>query len=164
MADQGGPLDLGRSAAKFTRYRSSFDQYSKGRWAVETQAGNFLGYAGLMRVTGDHPLGEHCEIGWRLHKRAWGKGYATEAALAALDDAFAHHDLNQVFAYTASDNVRSQTMMDRLRLRRDAGLDFTAKYDRVGAWRGMVWVADRRMSGEWKIRLADGGIAGSRQI
>ena len=88
-----------------------------------------------------HPLGPHYEIGWRLVRRAWGHGYATEAARAALDDTFTRVGLAEVIAYTAPDNSRSQGVMDRLQLRRDASRDFTADTDTIKGWRGLVWVA-----------------------
>jgi RimJ/RimL family protein N-acetyltransferase len=91
----------------------------------------------------DHPLGPHFEIGWRLMRNAWGHGYATEAARAALDDAFGRVRLREVVAYTAADNLRSQAVMDRLRLQRVPSRDFTLDYGR-GAWSGLVWVATPR--------------------
>lgn len=89
----------------------------------------------------DHPLGPHVEIGWRLVRWAWGNGYATEAAAATLKDAFDRAGLVEVLAYTAPDNVRSQAVMARLRLRRDPARDFTADYNGLRGWRGLVWVA-----------------------
>jgi RimJ/RimL family protein N-acetyltransferase len=47
----------------------------------------------------------------------------------------------EVIAYTARDNLRSQAVMNRLSLRRDPSRDFTADYDAIKAWRGLVWVA-----------------------
>jgi RimJ/RimL family protein N-acetyltransferase len=101
--------------------------------------GEFLGYAGIMPSSPEHPIGPHVEIGWRLTRPAWGHGYATEAAEAALKDAFTRVKLIEVVAYTASDNHRSQAVMARLRLQRDPSRDFTMDYDRVGAWQGLVW-------------------------
>ena len=89
----------------------------------------------------EHPLGPHEEIGWRLNRHAWGHGYATEAARAALDDAFTRVGLKEVVAYTSPDNVQSRAVMARLNLRRDITRDFTVDNDRVGTWRGLVWVA-----------------------
>jgi hypothetical protein len=49
--------------------------------------------------------------------------------------------LTEVIAYTAADNLRSQAVMIRLQMQRDPSRDFTADYDRIPAWRGLVWVA-----------------------
>jgi RimJ/RimL family protein N-acetyltransferase len=141
MLDQGGPLNRTTSDAKFDRYAAAFNRYGVCRWAIESRDGEFLGYAGIMPSHKDHPLGAHFDIGWRLMRSAWGKGYATEAARAALHDAFARVGLREVIAYTAPGNIRSQAVMSRLRLQRDPSRDFTTDYDDVGAWRGLVWVA-----------------------
>lgn len=140
MRDLGGPLDRARSDAKLDRYRAAFDRHGFCRWAVESLAGEILGYAGIMPLGPDHPLGPGVEIGWRLMRHAWGHGYATEAATAALADGFGRLGLAEILAYTAPDNLRSQSVMARLRLRRDSARDFTAIYDGA-AWQGLVWVA-----------------------
>jgi RimJ/RimL family protein N-acetyltransferase len=141
MLDQGGPISRAASDAKFDRYVAAFNRHGFCRWAVEDRDEEFLGYAGIMPSHTDHPLGPHFDIGWRLMRSAWGQGYATEAAGAALHDAFVRVGLKEIVAYTAPDNVRSQAVMVRLRLQRDPSRDFTADYDGIGAWRGLVWVA-----------------------
>jgi RimJ/RimL family protein N-acetyltransferase len=141
MADYGGPLDRAQSDAKLDRYAAAFARGGFGRWAVESTAGAFLGYAGIMPSRPEHPLGPHVEIGWRLVRSAWGQGYATEAATAALRDGFARCALAEVIAYTAPDNLRSQAVMARLRLRRDPSRDFSAP-DGRRTWHGLVWVAN----------------------
>jgi RimJ/RimL family protein N-acetyltransferase len=141
MADLGGPLTRDLSDAKLERYIDAFRHNGYGRWLVETRAGRFLGYCGVMPVAGDHPIGPHDEIGWRLHRSAWGHGYATEAARAALSDAFRRVQLTEVLAYTSADNVRSQAVMRRLHLCRDESRDFEVYNDRLGSWRGLVWSA-----------------------
>jgi RimJ/RimL family protein N-acetyltransferase len=140
MADYGGPLSRADSDAKFARYRAAFAERAFTRWAAETSDGTFLGYVGLMPSRADHPLGPHADIGWRLHRSAWGKGYATEGAIAALRDAFSRCGLATVLAYATPDNVRSQAVMARLGLRRDSTLDF-ADLDGGVLWHCQVWVA-----------------------
>lgn len=139
MRDLGGPLDRARSDAKLDRYRAAFDRHGFCRWAVETLSDEFLGYAGIMPLGPDHPVGPSVEIGWRLMRRAWGHGYATEAAGAALRDGFGRLGLAEILAYTAPANLRSQAVMARLDLRRDSSRDFTATYDGA-VWHGLVWV------------------------
>jgi RimJ/RimL family protein N-acetyltransferase len=140
MRDLGGPIGRAVSDAKLANYMDAYRRHGFSRWAIETRDGDFLGYAGVMAAQEDHPLGPHFQIGWRLMRNAWGKGYATEAARAALHDTFARAGLDEILAYTARDNTRSQAVMDRLQLKRDPSRDFTANYDdRI--WRGLVWVA-----------------------
>ena len=142
MTDQGGPVDQIRSDAKFDRYRAAYVEHGVSRWAVENADGTFLGYAGVMpRLLPDHPLGPHFEIGWRFIRSAWGHGYATESAKAALEDTVRSAGIKEIVSYTSADNLRSQAVMARLKFQRDPSRDFIAEYPGVGLWRGMVWVA-----------------------
>jgi ribosomal-protein-alanine N-acetyltransferase len=64
------------------------------------------------------------EIGWRLGKRFWGNGYATEGAQAILNYAFVELGLEEVLAWTTSANIRSQNVMKRLQMMYDPHCDF----------------------------------------
>lgn len=141
MHDYGGPISQEASDAKLDRYVMAYRQHGFCRWAIESADGAFLGYAGVMPSRPGHPLGSHIEIGWRLVRHSWGQGFATEAARAALNDAFTRVRLAEVVAYTAPDNLRSQAVMTRLQMERDPSRDFTADYDGAKAWYGLVWVA-----------------------
>jgi RimJ/RimL family protein N-acetyltransferase len=133
---QDGPLTEAESVAKLDRYRATYDQLGFCRWALEDRQGVFLGYVGVVPSRPSHPLGRHLEVGWRLTRRAWGSGYATEGARAALADIFARNLAQEVLSYTAPDNIRSQAVMARLGLKRGPSRDFSS-----GGWQGLVWVA-----------------------
>ena len=140
MADLGGPVDRATSDAKLDRYRAAYLEYGLSRWAVEDENG-FVGYAGVMpRLASAHPLGAHHEIGWRFVRTAWGRGYATESAKAALEHAF-ERGLREIVSYTSAENLRSQAVMARLELERAGSRDFVADYGQGSLWRGLVWVA-----------------------
>ena len=142
MADQGGPTDQIKSDEKSDRYRAAFVEHGVSRWAVESADDTFLGYAGVMpRLLQDHPLGPHFEIGWRFIRKAWGHGYATESAKAALEDVLQRAGLEEIVSYTRADNLRSQAVMARLKFQRKPSCDFVAEYEGVGLWYGMVWIA-----------------------
>ena len=138
--DLGGPLDRIESDAKFDRYVATFERHGFCRWALEDLSGQFLGYAGVMPSRDGHPLGPHADIGWRLVRAAWGRGYATEAAKASLRDAFERVRLEEVLAYTSADNARSRAVIQRLNLQRAASLDYSEPLGE-GMWQGMVWIA-----------------------
>ncbi|MEV7630533.1 GNAT family N-acetyltransferase [Actinoplanes sp. NPDC089786] len=61
--------------------------------------------------------GERLEVGWVLHRRFWGQGYATEIGRAGL--AFAFNDLgaDEVISFTETHNHRSRAVMERLGFR-----------------------------------------------
>lgn len=140
MQDLGGPLDRAASDAKFDRYVTAFQNHGFCRWALEDCDGQFLGYVGVSPSRPHHPLGPHTDLGWRLRRPAWGKGYATEAAKASLRDVFERVKLNEVLAYTSADNLRSQAVIGRLNMQRASALDYSEPQG-TGTWHGMVWIA-----------------------
>jgi RimJ/RimL family protein N-acetyltransferase len=144
MADQGDPIDRTDSDAKFDRYVAAYLEHGTSRWAVEDADGSFLGYAGVMRRHArNHPLGPHYEVGRRFVRSAWGCGFATESARAALLYAFQHLRIDEIVSYTNADNQRSQAVMARLDLERSPSRDFVVENGSVDPWRGLVWVASR---------------------
>ncbi|MEM9516851.1 MAG: GNAT family N-acetyltransferase [Actinomycetota bacterium] len=146
MADLGGPLSRAASDGRLRAYAGTFDAHGITRWVVTDQAGRFLGYCGTIPQPVEHALGRHHDVGWRLIRSAWGRGYATEAATAALTDVFTRAGVTEVFACTAPDNTRSQAVMERLGLERRPELDFTRHFEAVGQWTGLVWVATTKTS------------------
>jgi RimJ/RimL family protein N-acetyltransferase len=144
MRDLGGPISRAASDAKLDRYAAAFREHRFCRWAVESRDGVFLGYVGALPQLASHPLGPHIDIGWRLVREAWGQGFASEAAAAALRDVFARIGSSEILAYTGADNARSQAVMHRLRLERDSARDFTSGEGE----RELVWVA---RAGEWRV-------------
>ncbi|KGM27710.1 GNAT family N-acetyltransferase [Photorhabdus luminescens] len=91
-----------------------------GLWAVELkETGDFIGFVGLNIPVAELPFSPCVEIGWRLDKPFWGKGYASEAARKALDFAFTQLKLEEIVAFTAISNLRSQKVMERLGMVKD---------------------------------------------
>ena len=86
-----------------------------GVWAVELKSsGEFIGFVGLHTPKPNLAFSPCVEISWRLHKKFWGSGYATEAAQEALSYAFNALNLNEVVSFTATTNSRSRSVMERL--------------------------------------------------
>ena len=85
----------------------------------------FLGFCGLkMMPEGIPGLEDTIEIGWRLRRDAWGKGYAREAAEASLHWGWDNLPADRICAITTPGNVRSWGLMERLGMTRRHDLDF----------------------------------------
>jgi RimJ/RimL family protein N-acetyltransferase len=110
----GGVMTREQSDASVAAFESDFDERGFGWWAVEVGAtGEFIGFAGLDQVEEDMPF-TGVEIGWRLSRSSWGRGYATEAARATLTFGFETLKLPEILAITTLGNVRSQAVMRRI--------------------------------------------------
>jgi len=59
-----------------------------------------------------------------LARPYWGRGYATEAARAAIEDGFNRLGLAEIVAFTVAGNLRSRRVMERLGMTRDPAEDF----------------------------------------
>ena len=91
------------------------DNHGWGFWAVEESASRqFIGFVGLNKPKIEFPFPLEIEIGWRLDRRYWGNGYATEAALKSLEYAFDVLSVKEVVAFTSVLNERSMAVMRRL--------------------------------------------------
>ncbi|HEY5928409.1 MAG TPA: GNAT family N-acetyltransferase [Kofleriaceae bacterium] len=62
-------------------------------------------------------------IGYAIARAHWGRGIATEAAVAVIEWACATHDLVEIWASTQADNVGSQRVMEKLGMTRDSDVD-----------------------------------------
>lgn len=120
----GAPLTREESDASVARFRTDFERRGYGWWAVEVRdTGEFIGFAGLDDTDDGMPL-TGVEIGWRLARRAWGEGYATEAARAVLAQGFGALALSEIFAVTTAGNLRSQAVMTRIGMVRAPAGDY----------------------------------------
>jgi RimJ/RimL family protein N-acetyltransferase len=98
-----------------------------GKWAVEApRVAPFIGAVGLRYVKFEASFTPAVEVAWRLHRRYWGHGYATEAARAAIEDGFTRVGLAEIIALTTLGNIPSMRVMERLGMTRTIEFDHPA--------------------------------------
>lgn len=113
------------SAALIGRVRGHFNEYGFGLWALERKdTGAFIGFTGLSHVNFEAPFTPAVEIGWRLARRHWGLGFASEAAWTSLRVAFGQLGLEEVVSFTAQCNLPSEKVMQAIGMQRDPRGDF----------------------------------------
>jgi RimJ/RimL family protein N-acetyltransferase len=123
------PLSQSESDHLIDEFEASFERNGFGLWAVERiDDGKLLGFTGLGTSEFDAPFCPAVDVGWTLARDAWGHGYATEGAGAALSYAFDQLRLDEVVAHTSEQNERSQAVMHRLDMTHDPDDDFDAPW------------------------------------
>jgi RimJ/RimL family protein N-acetyltransferase len=150
------PLSRQESDSLIDQIEASFDENGFGLWAVERlDDGRLLGFTGFGTSDFGAPFCPAIDIGWTLARDAWGHGYATEGAIAALDFAFDELQLGEVVAHTTHLNERSQSVMRRHGMTHDPGDDFDAPWYEIGHPRRR-FVPFRVKASDWR-RPALGG-------
>lgn len=108
-----------------SRATAHWEQHGFGQWVVEAPGeAAFVGVIGLNHVRWTLPFTPAVEAGWRLARPFWGKGYAYEAARAAIEDGFFRLGLDEIVAFTVPANRGSWGLMERLGMTRDPAEDF----------------------------------------
>ncbi|MFF5082577.1 GNAT family N-acetyltransferase [Actinoplanes sp. NPDC000266] len=116
----GAVLDREQSAERLRRMREVWARHGFGLFAVEGRdEGVLLGWAGLSVPEFLPEVMPAVEIGWRLARPHWGKGYATEAAAEALRFGFEDRGLERVVSIRHVGNGRSGRVMEKLGLRHE---------------------------------------------
>jgi len=94
-------------------------------WAVEVPGvARFIGFVGLLEPSFEAPFTPCVEVGWRLAKEHWGKGYAPEGARAVLEWGFHEAGFDEVVSFTVPANTPSRRVMEKLGMHRDPAEDF----------------------------------------
>ena len=107
-------LTRAQSDATLDRIVAHFAAHGFGLWAVEVRDGaELIGFTGLARPRFEAHFTPCVEIGWRLRSAAWGRGFATEAAHAALAFGFAQ-GLSEIVSFTVPANQPSRRVMEKL--------------------------------------------------
>jgi RimJ/RimL family protein N-acetyltransferase len=99
---------------RFIRAYERFEGF--GVWAaVERSTGEFLGWFEFYPPEGRGP--EEAELGYRLRRSAWGKGYATEGSRALIRKGFTELGVRRVVAETMTVNAASRRVMEKAELK-----------------------------------------------
>jgi RimJ/RimL family protein N-acetyltransferase len=118
-------LTRDESDAMIDRIEASFDERGFGLWVAEVIDGpSCIGFVGLNVPEFEAPFTPCVEVGWRLARAAWGHGYATEGARAAIADGFDRVGLDEIVSFTTPGHARSRAVMERLGMTRDPAGDF----------------------------------------
>jgi len=113
------------TGAAVERIVSHIEDHGFGLWAVEVVGRKgCAGFVGLSVPRFEAPFIPSVEVGWRLAYDVWGRGLATEAAAAALDDGFDRMGFDEVVSFTVTENYRSQRVMQKLGMTRSPDEDF----------------------------------------
>ena len=120
----GGVLTREESDAYARRAQRHLADHGFCKWAVEAPGvAPFIGAVGLSHARFEASFTPAVEVAWRLNRRFWGQGYATEAARAAMQDGFTRVGLKEIIAITTLDNHPSQRVMERLGMTRSIEFD-----------------------------------------
>lgn len=123
------PLTRERSDLLVTKQAALIEQRGWGMWAVSVVGeADFIGFIGLHQVDFEAPFVPAVEVGWRLAYEYWGRGYAPEGAKAALQFGFEKLGLGEVVSFTATSNMRSMRVMEKLHMHRAEEDDFDHPY------------------------------------
>jgi ribosomal-protein-alanine N-acetyltransferase len=91
-------------------YIPGYKKYNRGRWVVELKStGEIIGWAGLKF----HEEENVTDVGYRLYKKCWGNGYATEATKACIEYGFSVLKADRIIAHARKENVASLRVLEK---------------------------------------------------
>ena len=125
-----------------------------GTWAAESSAtGEFLGWFHF-RPGPDADITD-IELGYRLRRPAWNKGYATEGSRALISRGFTELGVERVFAHTMTLNAASRHVLEKCGLTLVGTLPYDGPFEIEGAELGQVEYAVTKV--DWEASQAPGG-------
>ena len=115
-----GPFDDVKAAEHFLRHYKPYQKYGYGRWAMIRKTDQaFLGWCGLKYS----PDLDETDLGFRLYRKYWNQGYATEAAHASLAYGFKKKGLTMIVGRAMKVNGASIRVLEKV------GMVYWKEYD-----------------------------------
>lgn len=115
--------------------RKQYQDNGIGRWAVEDKlTKEFVGWTGLKYEWNDRQNVNYYDLGYRLKRKFWGKGIATETAVASLKYGFTKMNLEEIFAAAHTENIASNKILTKI------GLKCIDTFDYHGAQHNWYWL------------------------
>ncbi|MCW5520991.1 GNAT family N-acetyltransferase [Aureitalea sp. L0-47] len=107
------------SIALIRRLQAHFELYGYCYFAVDLwETGEFIGFIGLANQNWESEYTPCVDIGWRMKRSAWGKGYATEGAMACIEAAKDKFGIDEVLAFATDTNIGSQKVMQKIGMKK----------------------------------------------
>jgi len=111
----GATRTRAQALASIEAYERDWEEKGYGLCAVELlEDGGFLGFTGLSEPTFLPEVMPAVEIGWRFARQSWGKGYASEAAQAALEYGLNDLGLSEIVSIYQVENHASERIIQKL--------------------------------------------------
>jgi len=120
-----GPVSPEQAGAMFAGQNALYERHGTCYFAATLrETAELVGFVGVKYLDIDLPFAPCFDIGWRLGSQCWGRGLATEGALAALRHGFDVLGLEEIVSFTVPANHRSRRVMERIGMVRDVDGDF----------------------------------------
>lgn len=95
--------------------KSAFEKKGYCYYPVEIlDTKEFIGFIGLIDQTYNSPFTPNVDVGYRLGKAFWGKGYATEGAKRCIEYGFNDLGLEKIIAIASESNIKSTHVMKKV--------------------------------------------------
>ncbi|SEL41579.1 ribosomal-protein-alanine N-acetyltransferase [Aquimarina amphilecti] len=118
-------IEEARQVIKFIR--TQYKENGIGRWAIiDKETKDFIGWAGLKYEQGLRKEFNYYDLGYRLRKKYWGIGIATETAIESLKYGFDKLDLEEIGAAADINHLASNSILKKI------GLRFVDRFDYEG--------------------------------
>ena len=138
------PLSAEQSDQMVERLKAYQQEHGFCFFAVDQLSDHsFIGFIGLVITTFDAFFTPCPEIGWRLRRSAWGKGYATEGAKRCLEYGFEHLQFDKICSFTAVSNTRSEKVMQKIGMVKEGTFDHPKLPDGHALQRHVLYMTSR---------------------
>lgn len=127
------PITTKKQAEDIIRFfKKQYEENNIGRFAAfEKESGEFIGWSGLKLNNGQkeelNGFTNFIDIGYRLIPKFWGKGYATESAIACLEFGFKQMNYDVIYGAAETANIGSNKILQNIGLKYSNDFTFEGK-------------------------------------